>query len=927
MDSRHDSFVNFEDKDDGSPRYTGVPSSPLSSIPGDFESQSIPQYMGDLFMLENSMEEIGSPVTPVPDSAVADTVHVAPAEMAPVDFHSYVRRSDRKRKRPARYSQDPELSTISEPEVDEVPEVSERPTKQRKISQSKTVREARGRGKQTLDVAIPPEPVETAQPGSDESPASSNEVEELMCLVENQSKKSKIIKIKVDAERLGQILHSSTMDTSVPDPSLPGPSASEPSSTIPATPASSIPGPSAPVIPQEHTPPSSPTFEPNVVLPETQITFNDLVALSVSLTKKVPIEQKPNPSGQPEIWADTRHHLCESLTGLYSSWQGSYYGKNGVAKAFMLDGNGHTRDHLDEDVIILRASGSMAKDDDKSMKQREDQEQKHQYHAMVNAINQQSPIAVICGDRNIQVPSKMPHKYNSLDWYKATHVWTEKDRYRVIKYRLERLDPSTPSWWVPENTEPIVRLGALGPPVRDCCGSCGNQYDQLYLCGWLCLNSKCDKFWRLSDDSIPDAAQLLYDPRFLKQKTPWANEEAPLTFCFPLYFASAIAGEDYKVENLRGLTCPECGKCNARVKWEGWECTHCGFEHKPVMNLLPAASIQNQNHPVTTAYPSSHDSASPHIKVSVNFSHNYRWITYKFQVSATEEGEVVHGIANQVVREEQEGPNEMWEHLQGNCHGLVRRELSNALMNSFTINYGMPYKFIAAGDSLSFTDAPWPVTEAVSRLNWADRITSGNAVEDQEKFNELYLVAYLQDQSMNYHDDGEKGLGATVATLSLGARADMGFKPKAPFYHGMRSATHKGKKMTVMTMDEPLPEFPNYELRKQFIEEIKNADLSKDEEMARLAEMAKELQASYPPKKSHTKVDDYIKLSLGHGDICIMRGAHLQKWFEHGVSPKGLMRYALTCRTVLPGHLKKSELPDYDVDLVQNEYDGSRIAR
>jgi hypothetical protein len=91
--------------------------------------------------------------------------------------------------------------------------------------------------------------------------------------------------------------------------------------------------------------------------------------------------------------------------------------------------------------------------------------------------------------------------------------------------------------------------------------------------------------------------------------------------------------------------------------------------------------------------------------------------------------------------------------------------------------------------------------------------------------------------------------------------------------------------------------------------------------------MATALRAAYSSKKSHTKVDDYIKLSLGHGDIVIMRGAHLQKYYEHGVSPRGLMRYALTCRTVLPGHLKESELPNYEVDLVQNEYDGSQIAK
>ena len=886
MASRHDSFYDFEDKR-GSLGFPDPPSSPLSSVPGDLETQEVPHDLKSIAMSNSFAVQDTSRLSSVSGNATMDTIRVVSPNSDLYDSSKFLRRSKRKHQAPDRYMKTAEADATYQPET---PNTPDRPAKQQK-TQSNKIRKLRG--KEATKIG-------TASSHINEQPLSDEDVDENMGVVQQMST-SRIVKIKVSPERLGQIVGAapSTSSIAVPSPEPTSPTSADSDFDM------SLPAPQPAVDTAEH----------------------DLVAISLAVTKRVPIGQKPEPRGQPEIWAESRHHLCESLSGLYASWQGSYYGKNGVAKAFMLDGNGHVRDHLDENVIVLRASGSMAKDGDNGMKQREDQEQNHQYHAMVNAINQQSPVAVICGDKNSQVPSKMPHKYNSLDWYKVTHVWTERDRFNVIKYRLEKLESATTGWWVPRDSEQVVELGALGSPVEANCDTCSSKYDQIYLCGWMCLNSKCEKFWCLPDGDAPDPAQLIYDPRFLKQKTPWTNEQAPISFRFPLYTTSAIAGEDYKLENLRGMTCPECGKCNARVKWEGWECTGCGFEHMPKITPLPAASIQDQNYPVTDAYPSSYDSALSHVKLSVEFSHNYRWITYRFKVSATEEGEVVHGIANRVVREETGGPNEMWEDLQTNCHGLVRRELSNALMNSFTINYGMPYKFIAAGESLPFTDAPWPVTEAVSRLNWADRMTSGDAVKDQEKFNELYLVAYLQDQCMSYHDDGEKGLGSTVATLSLGGRAEMGFRPKSPFYHGMKTIHYKKKRMTVMTKDEPLPEFPNYELRKQFLAEIQEGNLSEDEEHERLAEMATALRAAYPAKQSHTKVEDYIKLSLGHGDIVIMRGAHLQKYYEHAVSPKGLMRYALTCRTVLPGHLKESELPNYKVDLVQNEYDGSRIAK
>jgi hypothetical protein len=904
MDSRHDSFLEPEDK--ACPSSMDVPSSPLSSVPEDLDYQQ-------------TFEE--SEVV-VPDDTLVDPT---------IDTQDFVRRSGRKRKMPDRY-----LENIEDAAVET--EVPERPTKQQRVTQPRSVqpqtvqpkapRKTRGQGRQSLNnnTKLPTAPVEASSSSAEEAIVPSENAEEgVPSSVSN--KKSKMVTLRVDPERLGMILQPKITlsaflgdaPTLVPEAGLASETESTPEAHITVK------------APRAHETESTPEAQHISVkaAPASRAEQPDapdpfLIALSKALTHKVPIAEKPLPRGEPEIWAENRWDLCESLCGLYAAWQGSYYGKDGVAKAFMLDGTSHSRDHLDENVIIMRASGSMERDGDKGMKQAKDQEQKHQYHAMINAINQQSPIAVICGDQNSLVASKMPHKYCSLGWYKATHVWFEKDKFNVIKYRLEKLKANTIGWWLPEESDPIVELGSLAAPIKEQCTCCDRESDQVYLCGWMCLNSKCDEFWTLPDGSAPTAAQLLYDPRYLKQMTPWANEEAPMDFSFPIYNASAIAGEDYKVENLRGLTCPQCGKCNARVKWEGWECTGCGFEHKPKINILPASAVQDQNYPVTTAYAASNDHALPHVKVSLQFSHNYRWITYKLPTSATEEGEVVHGIANTVVREEEFGPNAMWEDLQNDPPALERRKLSNGHMKSFTLNYGMPYKFVAAGQSVSFGLAPWTVTEAVARMNWADRVTSGTSIEDQQKFNELYLVGYLQNQSMNYHDDGESGLGSTVATLSLGCRAEMGFRPKFQHYHGLREITRNHQKMTVMTMDEPLPEYPNYELRKQFIAEINGANLTEQQSLTRRVEMAKELRKTY--SKAPKKADDFISLSLGHGDIVIMRGAHLQKCFEHGVEPKGLMRYALTCRTILPGHLKPSEMPNYEVDVEQNTYDGSNIA-
>jgi hypothetical protein len=452
MDSRHDSFLDLEDKR-SSFGFTDAPSSPLSSVPGDFESQEIPQDLQDIAMPDSSVSQDSSRLCSVSSGAVMDTIHVASPDRVLSDSPTFVRRSERKRKAPAWFLGTAETDVISQSER---PATPERPAKQRR-TQPKTARKPRGKKATKATTA--------SLSHTDELPVSDEEVDEPVSTTQ-QTNTPRVVKIKVNPARLGQILGSAP--------------------PTPPTSSTAVPSPEPmPLVSTE----SEPTeLEPEVFLPANQPAFeaagHDLVALSLAVTNKVPIEQKPESRGQPEIWAESRHHLCESLSGLYASWQGSYYGKNGVAKAFMLDGNGHARDHLDENVIVLRASGSMAKDGDNGMKQREDQEQKHQYHAMVNAISQQSPVAVICGDKNNQVPSKMPHKYNSLDWYKVTHVWTERDRFNVIKYRLEKLD-STAGWWLPRDSEPVIELGALGSPIKQHCQSCSDEYDQVYLCGWM----------------------------------------------------------------------------------------------------------------------------------------------------------------------------------------------------------------------------------------------------------------------------------------------------------------------------------------------------------------------------------------------------------------------------------------------------------
>lgn len=50
-----------------------------------------------------------------------------------------------------------------------------------------------------------------------------------------------------------------------------------------------------------------------------------------------------------------------------------------------------------------------------------------------------------------------------------------------------------------------------------------------------------------------------------------------------------------------------------------------------------------------------------------------------------------------------------------------------------------------------------------------------------------------------------------------------------------------------------------------------------------------------------------LALRLGHGDVVLMHGEDVQRYFEHAVEHEGKLRFALTCRWVDPESLSEEE--------------------
>lgn len=178
----------------------------------------------------------------------------------------------------------------------------------------------------------------------------------------------------------------------------------------------------------------------------------------------------------------------------------------------------------------------------------------------------------------------------------------------------------------------------------------------------------------------------------------------------------------------------------------------------------------------------------------------------------------------------------------------------------------------------------------------------------------MLALGYFESQKINYHDDGEFGLGPTIATLSLGAPGSMRIRMKARRYHGISCGG-------IYYDAPPVPGCEQYEARIQLqpsLETLKRTDSKAY--AARRKQIPKDLKL-----RSAGNAKEVLNMQLGHGDIVIMHGAELQRYYEHAVEHSGKLRFALTCRYIDPESLKPKDKPGYEVGPDEEGYDGSKL--
>ncbi|KAI1809903.1 hypothetical protein GGS20DRAFT_595396 [Poronia punctata] len=597
------------------------------------------------------------------------------------------------------------------------------------------------------------------------------------------------------------------------------------------------------------------------------------------------------PVGSPPISSHFRGGMCDALPW-WKKHQGGVYTMAGIAKGMLLCGPTTPRDVVQNQVIITTCGGGFKSGPKGELIRTADQpDTLGNVAAFLRTYEAKLPIGVVAGKSktvgkakagpkvqyiNTLFDVQFEHQYNVLDWFYITKIWSEYgpvqadgQRYKHSLVRLEKIDLDLTSWWstAAKATMGMYKPGEWKTLVFDC-NACKKPSTQLFNQGWCCLEKDCEEFFAFKGADV-NFDTLTYTQAFLNERQEWVGEKPqPLQPGLPALEPGQFGCEK---EFKRGIVCPTCRWATRRIDWDGWRCEKgCGFTHLIPLREVPVGKINEETDAVMLS--TRHEQFSkidPGMVFTDQNVPGYATRTFYLHGSPThgDENSIIGGITvmspTQQTLERPGGINDLYTELQettrsgdinlrrhaARCPGSHMEEITS----HFSCNMGADYKFgVVVKTSRGFDTAPDAVMKALGRLTWAGKtainlinedVTKESRVVDRESmpdefidFNEQLILGYFEDCKIGFHDDGEKELGPTVATMSVGSPSVMKFRRKV-------------KK-------------------------------NKDE-----------------PKKSNPPILEFVCLP---GTVVIMHGSKIHRYYEHGVDAKGVLRYALTCRFINP---------------------------
>ncbi|KAE8136632.1 2OG-Fe(II) oxygenase superfamily-domain-containing protein [Aspergillus pseudotamarii] len=633
----------------------------------------------------------------------------------------------------------------------------------------------------------------------------------------------------------------------------------------------------------------------------------------------------PTVDGEPPAWANFRSELGDTLPW-FRAVQGGIYHKDGLAWGVLISRDSGERSYIDEEVVITRIGGSCSRNANGDLVRVKDQEEKDLLvKCLLNSMEQKVPVGIIIGEHNTVLGKTVPHPYNVMDYFRITNIWFECIGKRTAaKVRYEKLDLQSKSWWADK--------GSLLPPSleeRDFtsrpnsaeCNACSHKSFQVFHEGWMCLQPSCTRFFKIQGLVAP--ANLTYHQKFLRYRMAPDPVIKPHHSLIP-DLLSTLDENDATVATSRvawkGIICPQCRKCISRKFWRGWKCSDdgtsiaaqpqhlCTFEKMTRMPIMSLRSVIDtlEIAPQKRAFIPDDRFMIP--EVDDNSLAPYRRLVYIIP----RVGHITQLVSNRDINDRPNGPNTMFTQLQLAELGLKRFPLSNAVVpGTLTAHFaGNPYKYVAPVNCKGFDEAPGVVLHALGRLQWATEKTVHLAGHTSYPPNEILVLGYFADMKIGYHDDGETSLGPTIATLSLGSRSIMQIRMKSKYYKG------KSSRNTLLENDPVLPGCAFQLQRQTWKTEFERGMITQ----SKYDQCRNELFKSH---RTQCEAKPCIKLDIHHGDMVVMHGESLQRYYEHEVVPENKLRFALTARHIKAEHVDPKDTHKGDFMLAGSQlYNG-----
>ncbi|KZT66370.1 hypothetical protein DAEQUDRAFT_730349 [Daedalea quercina L-15889] len=359
-------------------------------------------------------------------------------------------------------------------------------------------------------------------------------------------------------------------------------------------------------------------------------------------------------------------------------------------------------------------------------------------------------------------------------------------------------------------------------PVHMKCTTCNQSSPLVYAEHWMCLHRKCPMFWRSVYGNAP--TKLTYAQSFVRPVQFVREDLEDLRPSLP-----AVQAEDGITTTpmfCKGWHCRVCGRLSSRYMWEYWHCKHCGEKYRVDGRVRDPKEFWTQPSPQDfTNHIVAPDSGIIALPMRMCKVDHARWGQCHTYILPHNRGRIHLICSPPLARQAADGAFRDYQMQAAKGDLLFRRWPLRAhkcrgtlLTNYFSQNSGEPYQYVGGTDNtVPWDRAPSAVRDALELI----RIRMKMALSMDANFNEVLSAAYMERQKMAFHSDAERGLGPTIASLSLGSGAYMYFR----------------------------------------------------------------LLGRYSDKKGQGCDRNALTLYLRHGDVVVMEGADTQTFYEHTVVP------------------------------------------